>query len=82
MTVYASRTLFPSPKPRRTAFDDDDSILPAWVLAAALMGFFGLITLASIEPFRYDGIARHLVVAALFTLYILGWKEVFRRYLG
>ncbi|HEY0787028.1 MAG TPA: hypothetical protein VGE86_00190, partial [Thermoanaerobaculia bacterium] len=60
---------------------DADVIVPAWLLAIALLVFFALITLGSIEPFHYDGVGRHLAVSAALAAYLLVWKEIFRRYL-
>jgi hypothetical protein len=82
MTVYPSR--FPIAQrsdPFLDPGDDEASILPAWLLATVLVAFFALLTLSRMEPFHYDGVGRHLAVAALFVAYMVVWKEIFRRYL-
>ena len=79
MTVYQ----FTTPPAQPYLPDDENaSVIPAWLLAISLLTFFGLVTLSSIEPFHYEGVGRHLTVTALFVLYLLGWKEVFRRFVA
>ena len=77
MTVYPSRAAFTP----HDSTSDADVIVPLWLLAVALLVFFGLTTLGSIEPFHYDGVGRHLAVSAALVTYLLVWKEIFRRYL-
>ncbi len=80
MTVFPLRTTLYRRDEALPDGEEATSIVPAWLLAVALTTFFGLVTLSQIEPFHYEGVGRHLTVTALFALYILGWKEVFRRY--
>ena len=82
MTVYPLRTALSAALTPGDSDEAEVSALPAWGLAAALLCLFALTMLASIEPFRYPGVGRHLTASVAFAAYILGWKEIFRRYLA